>query len=101
MLKLASEPPGVRQGAQAVDVRVALEVRQDARCAARSDQQVLVAKLAAVIDPHAAALRVESHGAPAECQLDPLVGVPAGGPEPDLDSSTSPASSPLESGGRS
>ena len=78
-----AQPPGVRQGSQGVDVREAIELRKDSRCAAGGDQKVLVAELAVVVEPDAAALRIESHGA-AEDELDALVRVPAGRTEPDL-----------------
>ena len=78
-----AQPPGVRQGSQGVDVREAIELRKDSRCAAGGDQKVFVAELAVVVEPDAAALRIDSHG-PAEDELDALVRVPAGRTELDL-----------------
>ena len=81
--QLLAQPAGVGEGAQGVDVLVALEEGQPPRGAAGRDQQLLVAQLLAGVEPHGAGARVERLGAGAEQELDPFLLVPPGGPVGD------------------
>ena len=101
--ELGPQAARVREGAQGVDVLVAVEERQPPRRAAGRDQQL--ARSRAPRRSRARSRprrRVERLGAGAEQQLDPLLLVPArpAGRRPTPRRRV-PASSSLESGGRS